>query len=171
MLTFINDNDFLLVDKYKQNDDGSISWTYNDGNATHSGFIFEGMTRVDGDETIDVWAKLQQQVSYNKITIEGKTQEEIDGDKISEFKASRESLVASSIVTTESGNNYDGDNASIQKMANKILSYSYAGKSDTDTLEWSLADTGTGVMTTVTLGELKEAHHLAVEYVQSVWGL
>lgn len=171
MLKFINDNDFLLVDKYKQNDDGSVSWIYNDGNATHSGFLREGMTRTDGDETVDVWAKLQQQVSYNKITIEGKTQEEIDGEKIAEFKTSREALISNSIVTTESGNKYDGDNASIQNMANKILSYSYAGKSDTDTLEWSLAGTGTGVMTEVTFKELKEAHHLAVEYVQSVWGL
>lgn len=62
MLKFINDNDFLLVDKYKQNDDGSISWVYNDGNATHSGFIREGMTRSiqvpDGAEQVKVGEKL-----------------------------------------------------------------------------------------------------------------
>jgi len=171
MLKFIDDNDFLLVDKYKQNDDGSISWVYNDGNATHSGFIREGMTRVDGDETVDVWAKLQSKIASKAITVEGKTQEEFDAEQVAEFKASRELLIANSVVTTESGNKYDADNGSIQKMVNKILSYNYAGKLDTDTLEWSLADTGTGVMTTVTLGELKEAHHLSVEYVQSVWGL
>ena len=171
MLKFINDNDFLLVDKYKQNEDGSISWTYNDGNATHSGFIRQGMTRVDGDETIDVWAKLQSKIASKAIAIEGKTQEELEDEQIAEFKASRELLIYNSVVTTESGNKYDGDNTSIQKMANKILSYNYAGKLDSDTIEWSLADTGTGVMTTVTLGELKEAHHLAVEYVQSAWGL
>lgn len=171
MLKFIDENDFLLVDKYKQNDDGSVSWIYNDGNATHSGFIREGMTRVDGDETIDVWGKLQSKISSKVIAVEGKTQEELEFEKIAEFKTSREVLIANSIVTTESGNNYDGDNLSIQKMANKILSYSYAGKSDDETLEWSLADTGTGVMTEVTFEELKEAHHLAVEYVQIVWGL
>lgn len=62
MLKFISDNDFLLVDKYKQNDDGSISWVYNDGNATHSGFIREGMTRTiqvpDGAEQVKVGEKL-----------------------------------------------------------------------------------------------------------------
>lgn len=62
MLNFINDNDFLLVDKYKQNDDGSVSWIYNDGNAAHSGFIREGMTRSiqvpDGAEQVKVGEKL-----------------------------------------------------------------------------------------------------------------
>lgn len=171
MLKFIDDNDFLLVDKYKQNDDGSVSWVYNDGDATHSGFLRKGMARIDGDETIDVWGKLQSKIASKVISVEGKTQEELEAEQIEEFKASRELLISNSVVTTESGNKYDGDNSSIQKMANKILSYNYAGKLDSDTLEWSLADTGTGVMTTVTLEELKEAHHLAVEYVQSVWGL
>ena len=171
MLKFIDDNDFLLVDKYKQNDDGSVSWIYKDGDATHSGALFEGLTRIDGDETIDVWTKFQSKLNDGSITVEGKTQDEINAEFIAEFKASREALIANSIVTTEDGNKYDGDNDSIQKMANKILSYSYAGKIDTDTLEWSLADTGTGVMTEVTFKDLKEAHHLAVEYVQSVWGV
>ena len=62
MLKFIDDNDFLLVDKYKQNDDGSVSWIYNEGNATHSGFIREGMTRTiqvpDGAEQVKVGEKL-----------------------------------------------------------------------------------------------------------------
>ncbi|MCQ8884466.1 DUF4376 domain-containing protein [Pseudoalteromonas agarivorans] len=56
MLNFINENDFLLVDKYKQNDDGSVGWIYKDGDATHSGFIREGMTRTiqvpDGAESV-----------------------------------------------------------------------------------------------------------------------
>ena len=58
MLKFIDENDFLLADKYKQNDDGSVSWIYNDGNATHSGFFREGMTRTieveDGTERVKV---------------------------------------------------------------------------------------------------------------------
>lgn len=171
MLNFINDNDFLLVDKYKQNDDGSISWICKDGNVTHSGFIREGVVRLDGDKAVDIWAKLQSKIADGSIAIEGETQAEIEAKKLAEFKDSRELLVANSVITTESGNKYDGDNVSIQKMANKIISYSYVGKLDSDTLEWSLADTGTGVMTEVTLKDIKEAHHLAVEYVQSVWGL
>ncbi len=86
------------------------------------------------------------------------------------FKNNREQLVADSVVEVN-GFSFDGDNNSIQKMANKILSYVYSGKDDKDTLYWSLANTGTGVMTEVTLGDLKKAHCLAVDYVQSVWGI
>ena len=86
------------------------------------------------------------------------------------FKNNREQLVADSVVEAN-GFSFDGDNNSIQKMANKILSYVYSGKDDKDTLYWSLANTGTGVMTEVTLGDLKQAHCLAVDYVQSVWGI
>lgn len=240
MLKFTDDNDFLLVDKYKQNDDGSVNWSLTDGDHFHTGVLFEGMTRdievedgtesiktgtkqvevgtqdikigerpaldengdplldENGDqvfedimeaeaiyetqdvyeeqtkyktETVDIWGKFQSLIEDGVLQVEGKTQEELILEQVSDFKQSRENLIAASIVTTESGNKYDGDNDSIQKMANKILSYSYAGKSDTDTLEWSLAGTGTGVMTEVTFKELKEAHHLSVEYVQSVWGI
>ena len=171
MLKFIDDNDFLLVDKYKQNNDSSVSWVFIEKDITHSGEIYEGMTRDTGEEVIDIWSKLQSKIADGSIVVEGETQAEIEAKELAEFKASRESLVANSVVATASGNKYDGDNVSIQKMANKIISYSYVGKLDSDTLEWSLADTGTGVMTEVTLKDIKEAHHLAVEYVQSVWGL
>lgn len=93
MLNFINENDFLLVDKYKQNEDGSVSWSYSDGNAVHSGLISEGFTRTiqvqDGTEsvkagykgayeeqpkykteTVDIWAKFQALVSKGAITLE-----------------------------------------------------------------------------------------------------
>lgn len=60
MLNFTNENDFLLVDKYKQND-GAVSWTYSDGNSTHSGFLLAGMTREiqvqDGTESVLVGTK------------------------------------------------------------------------------------------------------------------
>lgn len=88
MLKFINDNDFLLVDKYKQNDDGSVSWIYNDGNATHSGFIRDGMTRIDGEDTIDVWAKLQTELSLGNINID-------DSEILSEKLASAKEVINS----------------------------------------------------------------------------
>ncbi len=73
MLNFIDENDFLLVDKYKQNDDGSINWTYSDGNATHSGFIREGMTRTiqvpDGTEQVKVGSK-QVQVGTESVKVD-----------------------------------------------------------------------------------------------------
>lgn len=72
MLTFLNDNDFLLVDKYKQNEDGSVSWTYNDGNAVHSGFLREGMARTiqvpDGTEQVKVDTK-QVQVGTESVKV------------------------------------------------------------------------------------------------------
>ena len=62
MLKFIDENDFLLVDKYKQNNDGSVSWTYNESNVVHSGLIREGMTRPiqlqDGTEQVKAGEKL-----------------------------------------------------------------------------------------------------------------
>lgn len=72
MLKFIDENDFLLVDKYKQNDDGTVSWTYTDGDATHSGFLREGMTRTiqvpDGTEQVKVDTK-QVQVGTESVKV------------------------------------------------------------------------------------------------------
>lgn len=87
MLKFIDEADFLLVDTFKENEDGSVSsvWDEGAGNPTHSGIIFDGFTRtkqvqngtiqvqtgsdengsplfetqpVFEDETIDVWSTL-----------------------------------------------------------------------------------------------------------------
>ena len=72
MLNFTNDNDFLLVDKYKQNDDGSVSWIYKDGDVTHSGALFEGLTRIieveDGTENVKVGTK-QVQIGTREVKV------------------------------------------------------------------------------------------------------
>lgn len=58
MLKFIDENDFLLVDTYKLNEDGTVNWTYDEGEGkpTHSGALFEGFTRPiqvqDGTESV-----------------------------------------------------------------------------------------------------------------------
>lgn len=78
MLKFINDNDFLLVDKYMQSDDGSVSWIYNDGNVTHSGFLREGMTRINGEDVIDIWESLMSMVESGKIEIKSEDKEPIN---------------------------------------------------------------------------------------------
>ena len=99
MLKFIDENDFLLVDTYKTNIDGSIAWTYDEGidAPTHCGVIYAGMTRSyseqtgtetvivgqdeNGDDiteeqpvfeevTINVWDKLQELVADGTVTIE-----------------------------------------------------------------------------------------------------
>ncbi|UYE90207.1 tail fiber chaperone [Alteromonas phage vB_AemP_PT15-A5] len=53
MLEFINENDFLLVDTYKENEDGSVSWVYKEGEGlpTHSGVIREGFIRTTQVQT------------------------------------------------------------------------------------------------------------------------
>jgi hypothetical protein len=66
------------------------------------------------------------------------------------------------------GNQYDADETSISRMANAIIA---AQEEDVTALEWSLADTGTGVMTSVTLADIKEAHKLAVQNMGSIWSI
>ena len=46
MLKFIDENDFLKVDTFKENEDGSVSWVWDEGEGlpTHSGIIREGFT-------------------------------------------------------------------------------------------------------------------------------
>lgn len=61
MLNFIDDKDFAVVDKYVKNDDGSISWTYNDGESFHSGIIDIG--------NLGAWDKLQSLINSGKVEI------------------------------------------------------------------------------------------------------
>lgn len=115
-LTFINENDFGLVESWKQNKDGSVQWVYQDS----SGVIREGFTRtiqvqtgteevevgmtepefndegevvleaepiyeerpVFEDEVVDVWAKLQAKIQSGDITLEGKSPEEIEAERL-----------------------------------------------------------------------------------------
>lgn len=97
MLKFIDENDFLKVDTFKENEDGSVSWVWDEGEGlpTHSGIIRDGFKRYiqeeQGTETIvvgqddegnditeerpilvdvevDVWAKLWE--LHNDTSIE-----------------------------------------------------------------------------------------------------
>ncbi len=70
MLKFIDENDFLLVDKYKQNEDGSVSWVFKDGELTHSGCLFDGFTVKSVENDIDAWAILKELEKEKKITVE-----------------------------------------------------------------------------------------------------
>lgn len=86
----------------------------------------------------------------------------------SDFKANRQQLLDSAVVTTSNSNKYDADEQSISRMANAILA---AQRKDLTNIQWSLADTPTGVMTDVTLADLEEAHELAVENMASIWSI
>jgi hypothetical protein len=175
MLKFIEENDFLLVDTYKENEDGSVSWTWDEGEGlpTHSGVIRPDFTRKDteGNE-IDVWQTMLNKEQAGEIFIQWLTQEDKDAiateQQIQAFKSNRQNLLDSAVVTTSNSNQYDADEASISRMANAILAAQDAGIS---ALFWSLADTGTGVMTSVTLADIKEAHGLAVQNMASIWSV
>jgi len=175
MLKFIDENDFLLVDTYKENEDGSVSWVYNEGEGlpTHSGVIRQGFTRLGSDDnTIDIWQNLLTKEQSGEIYIQRLTQENRDSiaqqEQVDQFKASRQQLLDSAIVTTSNSNQYDADEQSISRMANAILAAQRKGITD---IQWSLADTPTGVMTDVTLADLEEAHELAVENMASIWSI
>jgi hypothetical protein len=174
-ITFANEDDFLKVDTFKEGEDGSISWVWNEGEGkpTHSGFIRQGFTRFDSDgNTIDVWKTLLSKEESGEIFIQRLTQEDRDSiaqqEQINQFKANRQLLLDSAIVTTSSSNKYDADEQSISRMANAILA---AQRKDLTNIQWSLADTPTGVMTDVTLADLEEAHELAVENMASIWSI
>lgn len=175
MLKFIDENDFLLVDTYKENEGGSVSWVYNEGEGlpTHSGVIRPGFTRKDAeDNEIDVWQTMLNKAHSGEIFIQRLTQEDRDSiaqqEQINQFKASRQQLLDNAIVTTSLSNQYDADEQSISRMANAILAAQRRGVNE---IKWSLADTPTGVMTDVTLADLEEAHELAVENMASVWSV
>lgn len=201
MLKFIDEADFLLVDTFKENEDGSVSWRYYEEATAkkHSGDIFDGFTRTktvgsgteqvqvgtdaDGNpvfetqptfttETIDVWQTMLNKEQSGEIFIQWRTQEDKDAadaeQQIQAFKASRQKLMDEAVVTTSDGNQYDADETSISRMANAIIA---AQEEDVTALEWSLADTGTGVMTSVTLADIKEAHKLAVQNMGSIWSI
>ena len=54
-------------------------------------------------------------------------------------------------------------------MASAVLAT--IAEDDTFVMQWSLADTDTGVMTDITLQDLKLAHKLAVLNMAGVWGI
>ena len=175
MLKFIDENDFLEVDTFKENEDGSVSWIWDEGEnlPTHSGVIFEGFTRTDSEGvTVNVWEKLLEKEIAGLVTIQWLTDEDRENlaqqEQINNFKAQRKRQLDDAVITTESGNKYDADEQSISRMANAIIAAQRSGVTE---LHWSLADTGTGIMTDIPLSELEEAHELAVINMASIWSI
>lgn len=215
MLLFIEEEDFFKVDNYKENEDGSISWFYNelkpDNNVVkhvgvipmnyirtvkiHNGFkrvkvgvdiiesIVDGKviineTDIYGDvpsydeKFINVWDKLVDLESKNLIIIDRLSEEEksaIEHDRfVEQFKQSRQEVMDTATVTTSLQNVYDADEISISRMNNAINA---ASRRNISTIQWSLANTPTGVMSDVPLTDLQEAHELTVENMANVWSI
>jgi len=99
-----------------------------------------------------------------------KTFETIEAEKaIASFKSNRNILLGTAVVTTTTGKQFDANESAQGRMNNAITACNIAGMEDTDTLDWSLANTPSGVATKVTVAELKEAYILAVRKMSEIW--
>ena len=89
-------------------------------------------------------------------------------EALADFKSTRQSQIGNATVEAN-GFLFDADEVSIGRMASAVL----AGSEEADSfvMQWSLADTSTGVMTEVTLGDLKLAHKLSVLNMANVWSV
>ena len=87
---------------------------------------------------------------------------------ISNFKSTRQAALDSAVVTTVVGNQYDADERSIVRMANALIAMT--NEPADFVVYWSMANTGTGVMTSTTKADLAEAHRKAVENMAAIWG-
>jgi hypothetical protein len=129
MLKFIDENDFLLVDTYKENEDGSVSWVYDEGEGlpTHYGVIREGFKRFtqdsDGsDKEIDVWAKLwelhnDEQVSINVLPVDIRL---LRDNAKQVVNSQRDALINSGV--SFNGHNFQTDATSIMDMMGAVMS-------------------------------------------------
>ena len=85
---------------------------------------------------------------------------------VADFRASRAAAVESAVVTVN-GNQYNANERSIQRMAATVQA-AY-NEPDHFGVGWSMADTEPGVMTWVTLGELRQALRAAIENMATLW--
>lgn len=145
--------------------------THDDGSYT-SGIIrrYETKTRaVDSEtnETYSPWEELDASL-VEWLDVEAWQEEQGAETALQDFKNSRQALIDSAVVDAK-GFKFDADEVSIGRMASAVLAT--IAEDDTFVMQWSLADTNTGVMTDITLQDLKLAHKLAVLNMAEVWGI
>lgn len=98
MLQFIKENDFLKVDSFRENQDGTVAWTWSEGagKPTHSGVIYNGLTRTDENETeIDIWQTMLTKEANSEIYIQwlsAEQREEIQAEIDAKAAAQQERL-------------------------------------------------------------------------------
>lgn len=160
MLKFIDSTDFLKVDTFKQNEDGSVAWQWQEGDTTHSGVIFDGFTRTDEDgSTIDVWAKLWElhnnaSSSVNVLPVDIGL---LRNNAKQTVNAQRDALISGGVE--HNGHTYQTNPTSVTDMMGAILS-------GEDT-QWLTADNEIVVMTAAdmqALGGAVAAHKKAYVY-------
>ena len=143
------------------------SETHDNGSFT-SGIISKNETRKNA-EGIDYspWDDLDPNL-VAWLDVPAFEAEQAEAAALASFKATRQALIDNADVTVN-GFKFDADEVSIGRMLGRI--FSAIDEPDDHVIEWSLADTATGVMTDVTLADLKLAHKLAVINMASVWGV
>lgn len=122
------------------------------------------------DVEINVWDKLQELHADpdSPVTILPIPQSVLDEESLNAFRDSRSSAIQTATVTTIAGNCYDANETAQERMNRAITAASVAGMVDTDELSWSLNTDPTGVMSTVTIADLKEAFVLAVQQMATL---
>lgn len=145
--------------------------THDDGSYT-SGIIrrYETKTRVvdsETNETYSPWDELDSSL-VEWLDVEAWQEEQGAETALQDFKNSRQALIDSAVVHAN-GFKFDADEVSIGRMASAVLAA--IAEDNAFVMQWSLADTDTGVMTVITLQDLKLAHKLAVLNMAGVWGI
>lgn len=118
------------------------------------------------DADLLAWEALEPSMTLS--TPDTMVAEYVNEEKIEKFKHARQTQLASAVVDVN-GLKFDADEISITRMVSAIMAA--AGQPATLKMAWSLADTPTGVMTSITLKDLKAAQKLAVENMSSAWGV
>lgn len=85
---------------------------------------------------------------------------------VDQFKRDRAAAIATAVVTTASGKQFDADEQSIGRMGFRLQKAELTGEA---TVGWVLADSPAGVKTSVTVEELREAFQLAVDNMDENW--
>lgn len=102
----------------------------------------------------------------NLITVKSLAQV-AEEESLTAFRISRQASLDSAVVETTNGNQYNADERSISRMANALLAMSEMPANFV--VNWVMANTDTGIMTSTTKADLAEAHRLAVENMTAIW--
>ena len=154
--------------EFKQLSENEIKFTESEsGHVKRSGILIKNTAS-------DEWEKPNGDVvDLTSETVTWLTQVELDAitaeEAVNDFRVSRQALITAATVTVTAGHVFDADEQSILRMLGRITRERLS--LDTKTIGWSLNTDPTGVFTNVTLGDLKEAYDLAVDYMDSVWSI
>jgi hypothetical protein len=140
-------------------------------------FKYNAIGGIDADRTLESGEIVEYTLTFKE---QMELKENVSGSKkgaksildqltkLSKFKSNRQRLIDTATVDAN-GFVFDADEISIIRLANAVLAA--INEHDSYEMQWSLADTNTGVMTNLTLADLKLAHQLAVLNMSSVWGV